>query len=262
MEMVRLNVDVILLATPAAVPAVQRATKTIPIVMGYSTDPVGNGFVASLARPGGNTTGLASFVEEITAKQLELLVAAAPHASRIGVLSNPENPSSGPMLRTAEGSARAMRVDLRRLDARTPADIDQAFETLSTEGIGAVMVASDALFHTHSHRLAELGLRGRLVSMFAQREYVAHGGLMAYGENLYDFFKRSAFHVDRIFKGADPGELPIQQPTSLLPHYQPEDRERPRPDDFAEPPRPRRRGDRMNHLHLPALAAVPSSTNY
>ena len=85
---------------------------------------------------------------------------------------------------------------------------------------------------------------------------------MVYGENLYDFFKRLAFHVDRIFKGADPGELPIQQPTSLLPHYQPEDRERPRPDDFAEPPRPRRRGDRMNHLHLPALAAVPSSTNY
>ena len=154
MEMVRLNVDVILLATPAAVPAVQRADQTIPIVMGYSTDPVGNGFVASLARPGGNTTVLACLVEDIIVKQLELLrggsTAMLPASACCPIL---ENPSSGPMLRTAEGSARSHAC--RSAAARRPdfgGHRSRPSRPLSTEGIGAVMVASDALFHTHSHK--------------------------------------------------------------------------------------------------------------
>jgi putative tryptophan/tyrosine transport system substrate-binding protein len=215
-ELAGLNVDVIVLATSAAVPAAQRASRTIPIIMGYSVDPVGNGFVASLARPGGNTTGLASLLEEITAKQLELIVAGAPHVSHIGVLSNPGNPLSRPVLRTAEASARGLGLHLRRLDAREWAEVEQAFETLGKERIGAVVVAPDAFFHAHSRRIAEWALQSRLVSMFAHREYVTHGGLMSYGENLFDFLKRSASYVDRIFKGSDPGELPIEQPTRFF----------------------------------------------
>jgi putative tryptophan/tyrosine transport system substrate-binding protein len=211
-ELARLKVDVIVLATSAAVRASQRASRTIPIVMGYSVDPVGNGFVASLARPGGNTTGLASLLEEITAKQLEL-IAGASQATHVGLLSNPGNPLSAPMLRTAEVSAPSLGLKLRRFDAQTWPDVERAFETLSRERIGAVVVAPDAFFHANTRRISELALQGRLVSMFAQREYVTHGGLMSYGENLFDFMKRAATYVDRIFKGADPGELPIEQPT-------------------------------------------------
>jgi putative ABC transport system substrate-binding protein len=212
-EMVRHNVDVIVLATTAAVPALQRVTKTIPIVLGYSADPVGSGFVASLARPGGNITGLASLIEETTAKQLELLLATAPQASRIGVISNPGNPTAAPMLRAVGAFTQTLGMHVRRLDVRTPADIDHAFEAMGRERIDAVIVAPDALLHAHSRKVGELTLRGRLVSVFAQREYVEHGGLMAYGERLFDFFKRSAVFVDKILKGAAPSDLPIEQPT-------------------------------------------------
>ena len=214
-EMVRLNVDVIVLGTPAAVRAVQRATSTIPIVMGYSTDPVRNGFVASLARPGGNITGLASSLDESVSKQLELLATVVPNLSRVGHLSNSENPNHDPVLASAQVSARQAGVDLVSVTARNPPEIENAFATLSGERVGAVIVNSDAVFNSQRHRIAELALRARLPTIFPQREYVQDGGLLAYGEKLFDFFRRSASYVDKIFKGAKPADLPVEQPTQF-----------------------------------------------
>jgi len=214
-EMVRLNVDVIVLGTPAAVRAVQRATSTIPIVMGYSTDPVRNGFVASLARPGGNITGLASSLDESVSKQLELLATVVPNLSRVGHLSNSENPNHDPVLASAQVSARQAGVDLVSVTARNPPEIENAFATLSGERVGAVIVNSDAFFNSQRHRIAELALRARLPTIFPQREYVQDGGLLAYGEKLFDFFRRSASYVDKIFKGAKPADLPVEQPTQF-----------------------------------------------
>ena len=212
-ELVRLNVDVIVVGTPAAVGSVQRATKTIPIVMGYSTDPVGNGFVASYARPGGNTTGLASSLDEITAKHVELLATALPNLSRIGHLSNPANPNHVSVLNTARASTQRAGLTLVPFEARNPSEIEYAFATFTRERVGAVLVVSDAFFNNQRQQIAELALRERLPTMFHQREYVAAGGLMSYGEKLFDFFRRAATFVDKIFKGAKPADLPIELPT-------------------------------------------------
>jgi len=214
-EMVRLNVDVIVLGTPAAVHAVQQATSTIPIVMGYSTDPVRNGFVASLARPGGNITGLASSLDETVSKQLELLTTVIPNLSRVGHLSNPDNPTHGAVLPSAQASAKRAGVNLVSVTARNPPEIESSFATLSGERVGAVMVNTDAFFHTQRQRIAEHALRARLATIFPQQEYVEAGGLMAYGERLFDFFRRSAAYVDKIFRGAKPADLPVEQPTQF-----------------------------------------------
>jgi putative ABC transport system substrate-binding protein len=214
-EMVRLNVDVIVLGTPAAVRTVQQATSTIPIVMGYSTDPVRNGFVASLARPGGNITGLASSLDETVSKHLDLLATVVPNLSRVGHLSNPDNPNHGPVLNSARASAKQAGVNLVSVTARNLPEIENSFATLSGERVGAVMVNSDAFFNTQRQRIAELALRARLATIFPQREYVEDGGLMAYGERLFDFFRRSAAYVDKIFRGAKPADLPVEQPTQF-----------------------------------------------
>jgi putative tryptophan/tyrosine transport system substrate-binding protein len=210
-ELVRSNVDVIVLSTPAAVRAVQQATPTIPIVMGYSTDPVGNGFVASLARPGGNLTGMASALDDIIPKQLELLASAVPGLSRVGILANPGNPNQPPVLRSAQVSAKQAGLELVATEARTADELEASFATLRNERAGAVIVIADALFNSQRLRLAELALQERLPTMFAQREYALAGGLMSYGDNLFEFYRRAATFVDRIFKGAKPADLPIEQ---------------------------------------------------
>ncbi len=212
-ELVGSGVDVFVLGTSAAVPPVRAVTSSIPIVMGYSIDPVRSGFVASLARPGGNITGLASSVEEIVAKQMELLALVLPGLSRLGLLYNPGNPNHIGVLAAAGDNARRMGIDLLASDARDPAGIDGAFASLGREGAGAVMVLPDAFFHLQSARIGALAAQARLPSIFSQREYLEHGGLMAYGERLFDFFRRSASFVDRIFRGARPADLPIEQPT-------------------------------------------------
>ena len=211
-EMIGLNVDVVVLGTPAAVRAVMQATNTIPIVMGYCTDPVGNGFVTSLARPGGNVTGLASSLDDTVSKQLELLAAVVPDLSRVGHLSNPDNPNHGPVLASVQASAKQAGANLVAVAARNPREIDNAFATLTQERVSGVVVNSDAFFNSQRQRIAEIALRVRLATIFAQREYVEDGGLMAYGERLFDFFRRSASYVDKIFKGARPADLPVEQP--------------------------------------------------
>jgi putative tryptophan/tyrosine transport system substrate-binding protein len=211
-DLLQLKVDMFVLGTPAAINAVRRATSTVPIIMGYSTDLVGNGFVESLARPGGNITGLASSSEDTAPKQIELLATAVPGLARIGVLVNPRNPNSDPVLRNARAAAEAVRIAVTTVQAQTPEEIDAAFEAVAKDGAQAVMVTSDGFFTSQRERLVALALRNRLPSIFAQREYVEAGGLMSYGESLREFFRRAATFVDKIIKGAKPADLPIEQP--------------------------------------------------
>jgi putative ABC transport system substrate-binding protein len=212
-ELVRLKVDVIVTGVTAALPALQRATSTIPIVMAYSTDPVGNGLVASLARPGGNITGLAGSSDDSSLKQLELLTTVVPNVSRIGLLGNPDTETYSSVLKRAQDAAQSVGHSIVPIEARNRQEIENAFAIFAKERISAIMVASDAIFFGQRQRIAELALNNRLPTMFSLREYAEAGGLMSYGENIADFFRRSAFYVDKIFKGAKPGELPIEQPT-------------------------------------------------
>jgi putative ABC transport system substrate-binding protein len=212
-ELVRLKVDVFVTGVTAALPALQRATTTIPIVMAYSTDPVGNGLVASLVRPGGNITGLAGSSDDSSPKQVELLTTIVPNVSRIGLLGNPDTETYSSVLKRAQDAAQKVGLSVVPMEARNPQEIERAFPAFVEERIAAVVVASDAIFFGQRQRVAELALNNRLPTMFSLREYVEAGGLMSYGENIADFFRRSAFYVDKIFKGAKPGDLPIEQPT-------------------------------------------------
>jgi putative ABC transport system substrate-binding protein len=212
-ELVRLKVDVIVTATIAALPTLKATITTIPIVMANSTDPVGNSLVTSLAHPGGNMTGLASSSDDSSPKQLELLAMVVPNASRIGLLGNPNNATYSSVLKNAQAAAKKAGVSLAPLEARSSQEIENAFAVLAKERLPAVMVAADAVFFGQQYRIAALALANRLPSMFSQREYAVAGGLMSYGENLSDFFRRAASFVDKIFKGANPGDLPIEQPT-------------------------------------------------
>jgi putative ABC transport system substrate-binding protein len=215
-ELVRLNVDVIVLGTPTAVPAVQRATSTIPIVMGSSTDPVGSGYVASLAHPGGNITGLASSQDDIAPKQLELLAMLVPHLARVGFLVNPDNSLHHLVLKIAHGAGQKAGLMLVPAEMRNPQDVPSAFTMLTNEHVGAVLLSGDPLFFSQRQRIAEFALKARLPTIFPRREYVEAGGLMSYGESLADLYQRAAFYVDKIFKGAKPADLPIQQPTRFF----------------------------------------------
>ena len=212
-ELVRLKLDVIVTGVTAALPALQRATSTIPIVMAYSTDPVGNGLVASLVRPGGNITGLAGSSDDSSPKQLELLTTVVPNVSRIGLLGNPDTETYSSVLKSAQDAAQKVGLLVVPIEARNPQEIEIAFAALAKERIPAVMVASDAIFFGQRQRIAELALNNHLPTMFSLREYAEAGGLMSYGENIADFFHHAAFYVDKIFKGAKAGDLPIEQPT-------------------------------------------------
>jgi putative ABC transport system substrate-binding protein len=212
-ELVRLKLDVIVTGVTAALPPLQRATSTIPIVMAYSTDPVGNGLVASLVHPGGNITGLAGSSDDSSPKQLELLTTVVPNVSRVGLLGNPDTETYSSVLKSARDAAQKVGLLVMPIEARNPQEIEIAFGALSRERVLAVMVASDAIFFGQRRRIAELALDNRLPTMFSLREYAEAGGLMSYGENIADFFHHAAFYVDKIFKGAKPGDLPIEQPT-------------------------------------------------
>ena len=212
-ELVRLKVDVIVAASPLAVRPAQQATTTIPIVMGYSTDPVGNGFVASLARPGGNTTGLAGSSDDSAPKQLELLATIVPKLSRVAILTNPYNPNSPAVMKSVRSAAEKAGLLVVPVEARNPQQIEDAFAALAKQSVAAVMVGNDAMFFVQRQQLAQLALSNRVASIFPLREYAAAGGLMSYGESLQEFYRRAASFVDKIFKGAKPGDLPIEQPT-------------------------------------------------
>ena len=212
-DLVRLKVDVIVAQGGAATKAAQRSTRTIPIVMSTVIDPVGSELVASLARPGGNVTGLSLMASDLVAKQLELLKEVVPRVSRLALLWNPANPGSAPQLREAEAAARALGVRLQTQEARVSQEIDSAFAAMTRERAGAVVILVDAIFTNQRRPIAELAATRRLPSVYGVGEYAEAGGLMVYGANLLDLERRVATFVDKILKGAKPGDLPVERPT-------------------------------------------------
>jgi len=214
-ELVRLKVDVIVAGGPPAPAAAKQATSTIPIVFAVAADPVVVGLVASLARPGGNITGLASISGEIVGKQLELLKEVAPKVSRVAVLQNPSNDSHPHTLRQAEGAARALGVQLHIVEARTPPEIDAAFAAMRSQRAGGVLVLRDPLFLTQRTQIAARAAKSRLPAVYGFREEAEAGGLMAYGANVPHMYRRAATYVDKILKGAKPADLPVEQPTKF-----------------------------------------------
>jgi putative ABC transport system substrate-binding protein len=216
-ELVRLNVDVIAASpTPAAL-AAKNATRTIPIVGMSLTEPVAVGLVASLARPGGNVTGVAyGFGTDIFGKQLELLREVIPKVRRVAVLSNRGNSPAQPLIiRGIEGAARSLGLQLQPLEANGPDAFDGAFAAMAKERAGALFVTGDPMFFLHRARLAELAVKNRLPSMSTQGQWVEAGGLMSYAPSFPDLYRRAATYVDKILKGARPADLPIEQPTKF-----------------------------------------------
>jgi putative ABC transport system substrate-binding protein len=215
-DLVRLKVDVIVaLATPAT-SAAKSATATIPIVMIAATDPVRSGFVASLARPAGNVTGLTHTGAgmEILGKQLEFLVQAVPKAGRVAVLSNPTNQNHPAAMKAIREAGRSLGVQLQLLEARSPNELDGAFAAMAKEQASALFLMTDSLFIVHRTRIAALAAKNG-VPLLGFREIVEVGGLMSYGPSLSNLGERASTYVDKIFKGAKPADLPVEQPTKL-----------------------------------------------
>jgi putative ABC transport system substrate-binding protein len=214
-ELVRLKVDVIVTGGPPAPEAAKQATSTIPIVFALSGDPVAEGLVASLARPGGNITGLTNIAAELVGKQLELLKEVAPKVTRVAILQNPGNQGHPPQLRQAEGAARSLGVQLHIVQAGSPTEIDAAFAAMRSQRAGGVLVLRDPLFFAQRTKVVALAAQSRLPAVYGQREAAAAGGLMAYGASGSVLFQRAATYVDKILKGAKPAELPVEQPTKF-----------------------------------------------
>jgi putative ABC transport system substrate-binding protein len=215
-ELVRLKVDVIAASpTPGAL-AAKNATGTIPIVGMGLTDPVGLGLIASLARPGGNVTGVTYGVgSDIFGKDLDLLKEVAPKIRRVAVLSNPDSPARPLTISNIKVAAQSLGVQLLLVDARGPAEFDGAFAAIARERAGALLVVTDPAFSAHRARLTDLAVKNRLPSIFTQREDAEAGALMSYGPRLSDLWRRGAIYVDKILKGAKPADLPVEQPTKF-----------------------------------------------
>lgn len=213
-ELVRLNVNVIVTGGEQAILAAKRATGTIPIVMGASNDPVGAGLVASLARPGGNVTGMTILSPELSQKRLELLKEVVPRASRVAVLYNPAFPGTALDLRQTRDAARTLGLALHDVEVQRPAELEAAFAT-ARERAEALIPLADPFFTAHHARIVDLARKHRLPGVYYWKEYVAAGGLMSYGPSLRELYRRAATHVDKILKGARPGDLPVEQPTTF-----------------------------------------------
>ena len=213
-ELVRLNVDVFLTAGPRATRAAKQATGTIPIVMAFDSDPVRNGFVASLARPGGNITGLSSLAPEISGKQLEFLREIIPKFSRLTVLGHSAVPGNAQALREMELASGAVDVELRYLDVQDLKDVGTAFEA-SKRRADAVLVLPSPVVTAHPKQFAELAAKNRLPTIYWSSEFVEAGGLISYGVSFTDLYRRAATYVDKILKGAKPADLPVEQPTKF-----------------------------------------------
>jgi putative ABC transport system substrate-binding protein len=214
-EFARLKVDIIVTGTGAAVAPMRRANPNTPIVMAYSTDPVGQGLVASLRHPGGNTTGLASAIDEITAKQVDLLQTVVPNLASVAFLTNPASPVGETTFQHAVAAAEQARISVLPMRVQNADDLESAFENLSKERVGAVIVTVEALFFSNRKRVADLAIAKRLPSMFGNREYAVSGGLMSYGDSIGEFLRKAATFVDKIAKGAKPGDLPVELPTKF-----------------------------------------------
>ena len=214
-DLVRLKSDVIVTSGPTMTRAARDATVTIPIVMAQDTDPVGNGFIASLARPGGNITGLSTLSPELSGKQLELLKETVPKLFRVAVLGNSKEPANLRTLKETQLAAGAFGVQIQALDVLAPKDIGTAFRAAIKARADAAIALASAVLTDHRAQIANLALKGRLPVMYFSGIYVETGGLMSYGPSLIDLSRRAATYVDKILKGAKPGDLPVEQPTKF-----------------------------------------------
>jgi putative ABC transport system substrate-binding protein len=212
-DLVRRNVDVIVASGTPPVPAAKNATRTIPIVFVAAIDPVATGVVASLARPGGNVTGFALIEADLMGKRLELLREVVPGRSRVAVLCHAMNPGNAEYIRQAELAAPALGLQLQVVAVREPGDFERAF--VEMRGTGAVIQIADVLFTSYQKQIVELAARNQLPVVYGARFFADAGGLMAYGADLRDQYRRAATYVDKILKGAKPADLPVQQPTKL-----------------------------------------------
>ena len=212
-ELVRLKVDIIVTAGSPATRAAKEATNTIPIVMTNEGDPVGTGFVASLARPGGNITGLSTLAPELGGKRLEILKEVVPKASRVAVIGNSTNPDYAQVLKEIELAAGALKVKLQYLDVLDPKDIETAFRAAAKGRADAVLVLNSPVLHSYQTQVVDLAVKSRLPAMYDRPEYVKEaGGLMNYGVSINDLDRRAATYVDKILKGRTPADLPVEQP--------------------------------------------------
>src|SRR5215471_3089451 len=216
-ELVRLKVDVIVSAGPAPTRSAKKATVTIPIVMAFDDEPVGNGFVASLARPGGNITGLSTLAPEISGKQLELLKEVVPKLSRVAVLGNATQPGNPQALKEINVAPGAFGVQLQCLEVGGPKDIEIAFQAASKERAEAVLVVSSPVLISQRRQIADMAVKNRLPAIYNRPEYVEDGGggLVFYGVSYTDLYRRAGTYVDKILKGAKPADLPVEQPTKF-----------------------------------------------
>jgi putative ABC transport system substrate-binding protein len=214
-ELVRLKVDVIVTGGPTATRVAKQATSTIPIVMATDPDPVGNGFVASLARPGGNITGLSTVFREISGKHLELLKETVPKLSRVAVFGTSTTPGTAETLKETELAAKAFGVRLQYLDIGTAKDIEAGFRAARNERADAVLLLGSSVLNSRRTEISELSVESRLPAIYGRPEFVEAGGLMSYGVSFTDLHRRTAYYVDKILKGAKPSDLPVEQPTKF-----------------------------------------------
>jgi putative ABC transport system substrate-binding protein len=214
-ELVRLKVDVIVTAGAAGTRPAKEVTATIPIVMSQDPDPVGNGFIASLARPGGNVTGLSSLIADLSGKRLELLKEIFPKLSRVAVFETSTNAGNAQQLRETKLAAGALGIKLQHLDILGPEDIETVFRAATNGRADAVLVLNSSVTASHRKQLADLAAKSRLPATYPRSEYVEDGGLMSYGMSYTDLDRRAATYVDKILKGAKPADLPVEQPTKF-----------------------------------------------
>jgi len=214
-ELVERKVAIILVAGNQATRAARKATRTIPIVMVVANDPVASGFVTSLAHPGGNITGTTLLSSTLAGKRLELLKQVLPNVSRVAVLLHKDNPAHAVAWKETLGGAKTLRIDVQPLEVQGAAMFDEAFASMIKGRVEALVVLDDAMFGTEQARIAALAAKTRLPAVYAQRGYVDDGGLMSYGPNIVAAYRNAASFVDRILKGAKPGDLPIEQPTKF-----------------------------------------------
>jgi putative tryptophan/tyrosine transport system substrate-binding protein len=215
-ELVRLNVEVIVTGGPQVTRVAKEATVSIPIIMAFDNDPVGNGFVASLARPGGNITGLATLAPELSGKRLELLKEIIPKVSRVAVMGTSTNPGDGQALRETELAAGAFGVKLQHLDVLNPKDLETGFRAAAKGRAEAVlMLVPGTVAAAHRTKIAELAVKNRLPVIYPDTRYVEAGGLMSYATNIFDLDRRAATYIDKILKGRKPADLPVEHPTKF-----------------------------------------------
>lgn len=214
-DLVRQRVDVILTGSTPGTQAAKGATRTIPIVMVTTGDPVAGGLVASLARPGGNVTGVTALGQALNLKRLEFIKEALPGVFRVAVLTNPLSPYTAPFLKDRGRASRALGLELPVLEASDPANLEKAFAAVGRDRAGALMVLADIMFITQRRRIVDLASRSRIPAVYGEREFVEAGGLMFYGASLADMYRDAASYAVRILKGARPADLPVGQPTKL-----------------------------------------------